>query len=77
MDKLSTDELRVIANYLPMTDKVNFFTCLWRFRLIKADTMITAFELLDRNAHLFFITQDPQRSGRVADYRSSMLNILF
>lgn len=48
MDKLSTDELCVIANYLPMTDKVNFFTCLWRSRLLKADTMIAAFELLDR-----------------------------
>ena len=47
MNSLSIDELSIIANHLTMTDKVNFFTCLWRCGLLKADTMIAAFELLD------------------------------
>jgi len=47
MEKLSIDELCIITKHLSMTDKLNFFTCLWRYRLLKADTMITAFELLD------------------------------
>ena len=47
MDTLSIDELCIITKHLSMIDKLNFFTCLWKYRLLKADTMITAFELLD------------------------------